>query len=392
MKRRSLIWSPVALALASCAPTSGQSTLTSDAPLVVKPASTPTAVALAPIRLPLDEGPHDALAEWWYYTGHVFPEGRPAEEYGFELVFFRGVRGDRPPGYAAHFAITDVSRNRFRFDQRQEGALAEAARPATRPSPPVAASDQNRPAGVVSFGPPGGGFDLKIDDWWLRGQDGLDHVSAAMPGYALDLVLTAAKPPTLHLGEPPVQPGVIPFGPGAYSYYYSRTRLDAAGTLAADGGERVAVRGTAWMDHQWGDFLAVGWGGWDWFGGQLTDGRDVAIFVGRDRSNAAVFRYGTLVEPDGTALHLSTGSFELAATGTWTSPQTGIHYPAGWRLHLPEHRLDLTWTPLLPEQEFDARASTGNVYWEGAVAIQDTESGARVGHGYVELTGYGNAK
>jgi predicted secreted hydrolase len=381
-----------AIVLAACGPAAGRTALTSDAPLVVKPAPTPAPPSLAPIRLPQDEAPHDVLAEWWYYTGHLFPDGQPADEYGFELVFFRGVRGDRPPGYAAHFAVTDVPRRRFRFDQRQDAALAEAARPATRPSADPTASAQHRPPGVVSFGPPAGGFDLLIGDWSMRGQNGFDHVSAATSGYALDLALAAVKPPTLHLGEPPAQPGVIPFGPGSYSYYYSRTRLTAAGTLAIDGREPIPVQGLAWMDHQWGDFLAVGWGGWDWFGGQLADGRDVAIFVGRDRSNAAVLRYGTLVEPDGTARHLPTGSFELAATGTWTSPQTGIRSPSGWRLRLPEHRLDVIWTPLLPEQEFDAHASTGNVYWEGAVAIMDAPSGARVGQGYVELTGYDSRK
>ena len=40
----------------------------------------------------------------------------------------------------------------------------------------------------------------------------------------------------------------------------------------------------------------------------------------------------------------------------------------------------------LADQELDARASTGNIYWEGAV-LAVGEEGAR-GRGYVELTGY----
>jgi predicted secreted hydrolase len=43
-------------------------------------------------------------------------------------------------------------------------------------------------------------------------------------------------------------------------------------------------------------------------------------------------------------------------------------------------------TPLMEDQENDTRASTGTIYWEGAVrALQD---GKAVGRGYLELTGY----
>ncbi|WP_312485710.1 lipocalin family protein, partial [Massilia timonae] len=36
--------------------------------------------------------------------------------------------------------------------------------------------------------------------------------------------------------------------------------------------------------------------------------------------------------------------------------------------------------------ELDSRRSTGAVYWEGAVTIQ--QNGRRVGRGYLEMTGY----
>ena len=45
--------------------------------------------------------------------------------------------------------------------------------------------------------------------------------------------------------------------------------------------------------------------------------------------------------------------------------------------------------PLMDDQENDTRASTGAVYWEGAVhALQDGKS---MGRGYLELTGYWRA-
>jgi predicted secreted hydrolase len=49
----------------------------------------------------------------------------------------------------------------------------------------------------------------------------------------------------------------------------------------------------------------------------------------------------------------------------------------------------LTLKPLMDDQENDARDSTGTLYWEGAVRAFD-ETGAEVGKGYLELTGYGS--
>jgi predicted secreted hydrolase len=42
--------------------------------------------------------------------------------------------------------------------------------------------------------------------------------------------------------------------------------------------------------------------------------------------------------------------------------------------------------PLLDDQELDARASTGTLYWEGAVRVEGPEGAT--GKGYLELTGY----
>ena len=49
---------------------------------------------------------------------------------------------------------------------------------------------------------------------------------------------------------------------------------------------------------------------------------------------------------------------------------------------------DYALTPLMDDQELDSRASTGVVYWEGAVTA--SVAGRSVGRGYLELTGYGS--
>src|SRR5690349_16545204 len=83
--------------------------------------TTPQTNSLPPVRFPQDEAAHRDLTEWWYYTGHMnatTADGK-LHHYGFELVFFQALRSDLPPVYAAHFAISDVTRGEFHFDQRQ---------------------------------------------------------------------------------------------------------------------------------------------------------------------------------------------------------------------------------------------------------------------------------
>ena len=87
------------------------------APQPSMPAPTQPPVRLAdplPVVLPRDDGPHDRLTEWWYYTGHLARTERGADTlgrtFGFEYVIFRAERGDFPTTWASHLAITDETR------------------------------------------------------------------------------------------------------------------------------------------------------------------------------------------------------------------------------------------------------------------------------------------
>src|SRR5438552_6181081 len=135
--------------------------------------SMPQAQPLPPVRFPQDEAPHRDLNEWWYYTGHmnaVTPDGK-THHYGFELVFFQALRSDLPPVYAAHFAISDVTRGEFHFDQRR---LTE---------PNVKPGSNSTP-----------GIDVHVGDWVLQGLNGSDHLTAQMPNYAIHVDLLGLKP------------------------------------------------------------------------------------------------------------------------------------------------------------------------------------------------------
>jgi predicted secreted hydrolase len=228
----------------------------------------------------------------------------------------------------------------------------------------------------------------------MAGSGGRDTLSAAltpaeaaattMPkGVGLQLQLGPLARPALHGRD-----GWVDFGAAGGSYYYSRTRMSAAGTLVVDG-ERLAVTGTAWFDHQWGDFVAVGGGGWDWFAINLDDGSDLTLSLVRSADGTYPLVYGTLVFPDGSSRPVARDEISVDPLGQWTSARTGATYPSGWRVRVSGAALDVTVTPTLRDQELDTRASTGVVYWEGSQHVAGTMSGRHVsGKGYVELTGY----
>jgi predicted secreted hydrolase len=155
------------------------------------------------------------------------------------------------------------------------------------------------------------------------------------------------------------------------------------------GTEVIPVTGRAWFDHQWGDFIAVGGGGWDWFAVDLADGTDLTLSLVRDASGRDSLVYGTLVRPDGTAVHMPADAFEVDVTRRWRSPASGADYPAGWRIRVPGEALVIDLVPTVAAQELDTRATTGVVYWEGSQRVTATRAGMPLeGEAYVELTGY----
>jgi predicted secreted hydrolase len=166
--------------------------------------------------------------------------------------------------------------------------------------------------------------------------------------------------------------------------------MDVSGTLN-DHNQHLTVTGQAWMDHQWGDFLALGGGGWDWYSLQLDNHSEMMLYFIRDASGNVLSTYVGYIDASGKDSLIPATSMKSTALGTWTSPHTGITYPSGWRLAIddPHLRATLTIIPQLKDQELTAYKTTGNVYWEGAVNISGQMAGEPItGSGYVELTGY----
>jgi predicted secreted hydrolase len=337
------------------------------------------AYARAPYQFvfPRDHASHpEYRTEWWYFTGHL--RAKDGRRFGYELTFFRyGLRpGDPQPKpdqsrwrgnelFPAHFAITDEAGQRFVHVERiAREALGEGAAATTH-------------------------LDVRSGSWTLIGSPLQDlalermHLHAAAGDNAIDLVQLPLKPPAVHGSGGISRKSACE---SCASHYYSYTRLQTIGTLTY-GGVPLAVVGISWMDHEFGSSeLAPEQTGWDWFSLQLNDGRDVMLYRLRERDGRVTPQSsGSVIDRHALVHALRLADFSIESQSQWRSPHTGGRYPSGWRVRIPGQRLDLVLTPTVADQEL--ANSSGTSYWEGAVTIS-TSTGASLGVGYVELTGY----
>jgi predicted secreted hydrolase len=333
---------------------------------------------------PRDYGAHpDYRTEWWYLTGWV--EGSGGAPTGIQVTFFRRrtLHDPRNPSrfspaqlLFAHAAIASPARRRLLHAERSSRSgfgLAEFA------------TDD---------------LDVRIGNWSMR-REPSDRILTDIesPEFGLSLRVT---PP----GAPHLQ-GLSGFsrkgpGPGQASWYYSRPQLRIDGTLRdALNRSPVRVSGRGWLDHEWSteilDEAAVGW---DWTGINLDDGSALMAFRMRRRDGSTLWSDARWIDASAVRSNAPTSGHhanlpyasdprtqhgpEFIALRNWISPRTGASWPVSMRVRHAGRELVLR--PLLDDQEIDATASTGTVYWEGAVTVLENDTA--IGRGYLELTGY----
>lgn len=320
----------------------------------------------ATIAFPRDHGSHPGFrTEWWYVTG--WTADASGVERGVQVTFFRnrpGIAESSASAFAprellfAHAAIADAGIGRLVHDQRAARAgwgLARASSSTT---------------------------DVRLDDWTLVLDGDTYRTRVEARGFALDLAFRATQPVLLQ-GER----GVSRKGPnpGQASGYYSVPQLSIEGTIAV-GSRSTPVGGRAWLDHEWSSgYLAAEAAGWDWIGVNLDDGGALMAFRMRGLDGGTFWAGGTLRDASGRLRTLAPDEVTFAPGRTWRSPRTGIAYPVTFEVRAGG--LVVRIEPMMDDQELDARASVGIVYWEGAVRVRGPAGLA--GRGYLELTGYG---
>lgn len=315
------------------------------------------------LRFPEDHGEHpDFRHEWWYFTGHL--DDTRGRRYGFQFTLFRfALSATDVPGpsawssrqaYMAHVALTDEAGGRFFSAERLSRGALDLAGVRTAP------------------------LALWLEDWRLDGlsEDGEPPWQLFINDsrFQLNLELGNAKPMVLQ-----GQQGYSRKGEGAASYYYSYTRLATKGVLEING-ERIAVKGESWFDHEWGSAgLSKTQQGWDWFALQLDNGEEFMWYQMRTNEGSMdPASSGVWVSADGASHLIKPMDIQLRPNNYWQSPD-GRCYPVGWTLRMSE-KGEWKLQALLKNQWMDHQIR----YWEGAM-IADGEVSGRA---YVELTGY----
>jgi len=345
-----------------------QSNTTAALPVLVK----------RPLQFPRDLGSHpDTAIEWWYVTGELQAQSRL---FGFQLTFFRS----RVPstqamhsGFAAkqlmfaHAAVTDVAGQRLLHDQRIARSSGDTQVDLTQ------ASETDT--------------DVSLRDWSLQRRGNNYLARANGKGFAFELNLQETQPLLLQGDQ-----GLSRKGPEASqsSFYYSLPQLRVTGQLTLDG-QRQAVTGRAWLDHEWSQsVLAPQAVGWDWIGMNLNDGSALTAFRLRDKTGGTVWAGGSWrAQGSSTPVVFAPDQVNFEPGRLWTSPASAAVYPVEWQVTVagvwPTPKR-FTVRALVDNQELDSSRSTGAIYWEGLSELLD-EQGQAVGRGYLEMTGYARA-
>jgi len=338
-------------------------------PMQIAAADAPFYPPVKPRRLnfPRDHGSHpDYRTEWWYLTGWL---GQGTTAMGFQLTFFRSRTQHSPENPSrlapkqllfAHAAVAVTPKNVFLHANRAgrlNGTLLRAETTDT---------------------------DVQFEDWHLRrvqGAAGEVYTGRfAGEGFAVSLDASATQPALLRGQE-----GFSSKGPDALqaSHYYSRAPLNVKAAVTL-GKQTQTLEGKAWLDHEWSSQLMMpGAVGWDWLGINLLDGGTLMAFQIRNDKAASIYAHVDARDAAGRPAKGWQG-MRWQPAGRWRAKSL-IDYPIPMDLWVGQERYSLV--PLMLGQEVDARASTGGFYWEGAVSLMHGER--LLGHGYLELTGYG---
>lgn len=319
-----------------------------------------------PLAFPRDYGAHpDFRTEWWYATGWLqTPDGKPL---GFQVTFFRSATDhDRanPSRFApaqlivAHAALSDPATGKLQHDQKIARAglgLAQAQE---------------------------GNTNVSLHQWQMqRMPDGSYQVHLPAREFVLNLNMKPTQPLLLQGEQGYSRKGP---DPRQASYYYSEPQLQVSGQVTRKG-KALAVKGHAWLDHEWSSsVLDPAATGWDWVGANLDDGSALMAFQIRAKNGSILWKHATLRAANGKLTHYTGDALRFTPQRQWRSPRTGASYPVAMQIETGHTRWLLT--PLQDDQELDSRQSTGAVYWEGAVRL--SRDGQPAGRAYLELTGY----
>jgi predicted secreted hydrolase len=291
---------------------------------------------IARVSLPRDHLGHAAGIEWWYVTGLV--RGTDGHRYSVFFTLFKRGGFVLPVSQVVDLDTRQIVGHTETLAVRQVGGSS------------------------LKLKVPGAalGFEPRSNRW---------RFAASRGGYGLVLRAVPRKRYVLHGGGT----GLIRQSVAGTSAYYSATRMAARGTITR-AGKAIGFSGTAWLDHQWGDFGDDRRGfNWDWFSCRFDDRTELMLYRFRDRRTGrplAAFRDGTVVRADGSSRRVT--AFTVTP-GRRALPAAGRRWPLDWALRVSSEHLVLRLRSIVPDQL--VRGKILPTFWEGATAATGTKRG-----------------
>jgi predicted secreted hydrolase len=272
-------------------------------------------IATPKLHFPRDHLGHRSGIEWWYFTAYV--HGSNGHRYSVFFTLFNRLGYALPVSQVVDLdtgAIVDHTENFVRGAGLPFSSKVSALR-----------------------------YDAAHDTWTARAA-------------RLSFTAHAEKPYVLHGGGT----GLIRQGT-ATSRYYSATRMTTRGSIGA-----IRFAGTAWFDHQWGNFTSdPSASHWDWFSCRFDDRTELMLYRFRD-GNAA----GTSIDRAGRGQLVP----EFTATrGPRVFHAAGRRWPLDWSLDVAALQLRERLHAIVPDQLF--RSPLLPAFWEGAVTATGTKRG-----------------
>jgi predicted secreted hydrolase len=356
------------------------------------------------ISLPKDIGPHSLTdVEWWYYF--AFLNGEHGGKYAVMGAFYQA--GELPilKGHYLIFSLINLSKCSFQSSSFIDKRFAENILYINTPVYLLQCPNDENVKNLWKYLIQG---KLPAPHHWLSHasiekapkrllydnssmifkdtKNGQFEVTVSGNGAETSLVFNSLKPVSL-IGET---------GKPDKLYYYSFPRNKVKGYIKKNHSTEY-VTGEGWFDHQWGyrgDLITKT--GWNWFGLQLEDGRELLINEFRAIKTGDTFSpMANLIEHNGELKF--TRNLTLQPSNYWKSPLTNAIYPLNWIITIPEFNMTINISAVFKEQEMPVIAPL-NAIWEGVCSVsgKETKPNRRsvplTGKGFLELVGYANYK
>ncbi len=231
------------------------------------------------------------------------------------------------------------------------------------------------------------GLSIHTDRDVVEGNLDTLHIASTMPSGAIDVTMHGTGYPLYSLCT-----GYFQLA-GAPNYQYSFPAMAGEGTLTLEN-KKYPVKGMVWFDRQFakrpkGKTMTNGYNcKWVWMNLCFDNDEDrISLFGVTSLETGKENCWATVLHPDGTQAGVGVNPMVRDSFDVFEGPETGMKYPTGWKITIPEWDCTLIVKSVMKEQEIVSPDAAGRKY-EGASRFEGTYKGKQVtGYCCLELVG-----